>query len=131
MVCEEHCVRAHPHLVSGPAGPRPAAQSSSAQALQALSGDSVDLRGQPWPRPSPRGSQPQSSCSPTSPAAGLGRSVFPFLPPPQLAESPLQSPPPVPPPSPVEKQRLITPVTPLPLPVCPKPHSHGGDGGSV
>ena len=37
-----------------------------------LSGDSGDLRVWPWPRPSPHGSQPRSSCSPTSHAASAG-----------------------------------------------------------
>lgn len=58
--------RAHPHLVSAPAWPRPAAQK---QLCTSSLGPSVDLRARPWLRPSPHGSRPQSSCSPTSSAA--------------------------------------------------------------
>lgn len=57
-----------------------------------LRGDLVDLRGQPWPRPSSHGSQPPFSSSPTSHAARGWDILCLSLPPPQLAESALVQP---------------------------------------
>lgn len=59
-------------------GPIQLPSSSSAQTLQALQRGSVDLRVEPWPRPSPYGSQPQSSCSPTSRAPTAGTCCVSF-----------------------------------------------------
>lgn len=84
-------------LCSGPPTPGlcPCLASSScsgAVPTGPLRGDLVDLRGQPWPRPSSHGSQPPFSRSPTSHAARGWDVLCLFLPPPQLAESALVQP---------------------------------------
>lgn len=118
-------------LRSRPPAPGPcpclASPSCSEALLHKLSrprgGDLVDLRVRPWLRPSPRGSQPQISRSPTSHAACGWRVVCLFQPPPRLAESPL-NPFPLRPWPALWRSRGSSFQSPglWPLPACPEPH---------